>query len=308
MTTGRLLVSLPDEATRDSLGDLGELADTLVWDLRGPAPADTIDVVVPPYLGAPSLLEHLAGVRTRLVQGLSLGYDGVAEALPPGHRYANAVGVYEGTTAELAVALILASERGIADFVRASDEGRWEQSWRPSLQGRRVLLVGYGGVGRAIEERLIPFDLELVRVARHQREDERGVVYGEDRMAELLSHAEIVVVAVPLNEGTTRLVDAAFLAAMPDGALLVNVARGRVADTDALVAEAVRGRLRLALDVVDPEPLPHGHPLFGRSNVLLTPHVGGATTGAPARLARLLRAQVERLARGEEPDGIVVSS
>lgn len=308
MTTSRLLVSAPDEATRAVLGDLSDVADVVVWDLRGPAPADAIDVVIPPYLGASGLLANLAGVRTRLVQGLSLGYDGVAESLPPGYLYANAVGVYEATTAELALALILASERGLADFVRASDAGRWSPAWRPSLAGRRVLLVGYGGVGRAIEARLLPFEVEVVRVAHHERQDERGTIHGDGALPGLLGDADVVVVAVPLSPATTHLVDASFLASLHDDALLVNVARGRVADTGALVEEACSGRLRLALDVVDPEPLPEGHPLFGRPNVLLTPHVGGATTGAPARVARLVRDQIHRLARGEAPTGVVVTT
>lgn len=306
MTSARLVVSVPDEAFRDALGDLGELAEVIVWDMRGPAPREVIDVAIPPYLGATSALASLDGVRTRLVQGLTLGYDGVADALPPGHAYANAVGVFEPSTAELAVALILASQRGLADFVRAGDDGRWAPQWRDALADHRVLLVGHGGVGRAIEARLRPFEVDLVRVARHRREDAHGVIHDVASLAELLPAADVVVIAVPLSASTERMVDARFLAAMRDGALLVNVARGRVADTDALVAEAASGRLRLALDVVDPEPLPAGHPLFGRPNVLLTPHVGGATTSSLPRLVRLVRDQVGRLARGEPPEHVVV--
>ncbi len=306
MTSPRLLVSVPDEAFRGVLGDLGDLAEVVVWDLQGPAPRESIDVVIPPYLGAAASLGRLAGVHTRLVQGLSLGYDGVADALPPGHVYANAVGVFEPSTAELAVTLVLASQRGLADFVRASDEGRWAPQWRDTLADRSVLLVGLGGVGRAIEARLRPFEVELVRVAQHRREDEHGVIHEVTSLEDLLPAADVVVVAVPLSDSTTGMVDARFLAAMHDGALLVNVARGRVADTDALVAEAVSGRLRLALDVVDPEPLPAGHPLYGRANVLLTPHVGGATTSSLPRLVRMVREQVARLARGEEPAHVVV--
>jgi phosphoglycerate dehydrogenase-like enzyme len=113
---------------------------------------------------------------------------------------------------------------------------------------------------------------------------------------------------VPLNASTTRLVDGAFLAALPDGALVVNVARGPVADTEAILAEATSGRLRFALDVTDPEPLPDGHPLFAMPNVLVSPHVGGATSAMMPRMARLLRDQIERMARGDEPRNVVLRS
>ncbi|RXZ40205.1 NAD(P)-dependent oxidoreductase, partial [Agromyces binzhouensis] len=175
-----------------------------------------------------------------------------------------------------------------------------------SLADRRVLLVGYGGVGRAIEDRLAGFEVELTRVASSARDDERGRVHGVDELPALLPHAEVVIVVVPLSDETTRLVDAAFLAALPDGALVVNVARGAVADTDAILAEATSGRLRFALDVTDPEPLPEGHPLFALPNVLVSPHVGGATTAMMPRMARLLRDQVERMLRGDEPRNVVL--
>jgi phosphoglycerate dehydrogenase-like enzyme len=234
-----------------------------------------------------------------------LGYDGVEEILPPGQVYANAASVHETSTAELTLALILASQRGIPDFVRSAERGSWERSWRPSLADRTVLLVGYGGVGRAIEERLAPFETTIVRVARTSRHDDRGEVHAMDELRELLPVADVVVVAVPLTEATTHLVDGRFLARMQDGSLLVNIARGRVADTGAILAEATTGRLRFALDVTEPEPLPDGHPLFALANVLISPHVGGATSAALPRLTRLLVRQIERMQRGEEPLNVV---
>ncbi|MGI9824590.1 2-hydroxyacid dehydrogenase [Agromyces sp. Marseille-Q5079] len=306
--TDRLLVSLPGATLRDAVGELPEGVDVVLWDLTGPAPADHLDLVVPPYMGASAKLGALAGVTTRLVQSQSIGYDDVAAALPPGHVYANAASVHETSTAELTLALVLAAQRGIPDFVRAASEGRWAPARHASLADRRVLLVGYGGVGQAIEERLLPFEVEVTRVASRARDDERGRIHGIDELPDLLPDADIVIVGVPLTDDTTELVDDAFLSALPDGALVVNIARGRVADTDAILDHASRGRLRFALDVTEPEPLPDGHPLFALPNVLVSPHVGGASTAMMPRMARLVRDQVERMLRGDEPRNVVLRS
>ena len=304
--TDRLLVSLPGATLRDAIGPLPDDVDVVLWNLEGPAPAPHLDLVVPPYMGASAKLGALAGVTTRLVQSQSIGYDDVAAALPPGHVYANAASVHETSTAELTLALVLAAQRGIPDFVRAAGEGRWAPARHESLADRRVLLVGYGGVGKAIEDRLLPFEVEVTRVASRARDDERGRIHGIDELPDLLPSAEIVIVGVPLTEATTGLVDDAFLSALPDGALVVNIARGKVADTDAILDHATRGRLRFALDVTDPEPLPDGHPLFALPNVLVSPHVGGASTAMMPRMARLVRDQVERMLRGDEPRNVVL--
>jgi phosphoglycerate dehydrogenase-like enzyme len=303
--TGHLIVSVPSAPVREALGEVPGGVEIVDWDLVGPPPRDTIDVVVPPYLGGQKL-EALAGVTTRLVQSQLIGYDGVADSLPPGHVFANATTVHETSTAELTVTLILAAQRGIPDFVRAASAGRWAPAVHLSLADRTVLLIGYGGVGQAIEARLLPFETIVVRVARSARADERGPIHAIDELPDLLPQADIVVVAVPLGESTAGLVDDAFLSRMRDGALLVNIARGGVADTDALLAHATSGRLRLALDVTDPEPLPDGHPLFALPNVLISPHVGGASTAMMPRMARLLHRQIDRLLRGEEPENVVI--
>lgn len=308
MTQAELLVSVPGPTLRDALGTPPEGAEVVVWDLEAPAPADHIDLVVPPYMGAAARLGALEGVSTRLVQSQSIGFDDVPAALPAGHVFANAASVHETSTAELTLALVLASQRGIPDFVRAASEGRWAPARHESLADRRVLLIGYGGVGRAIEARLAPFEVEITRVASRARSDEQGFVRGIDELPTLLPNADIVIVGVPLTESTTGLVGESFLAALPDGALVVNIARGKVADTDAILAEAERGRLRFALDVTDPEPLPAAHPLFALPNVLVSPHVGGASTAMIPRMARLLREQIERMLRGDEPLNVVFRS
>ena len=308
MSDPRLLVSVPDRALRDALEALADDVEVLVWDLDAPAPRGAVDIVVPPYMGGPAPLARLAGVGVRLIQSQSVGYDGVAAVLPAGMVFANAASVHEASTAELALALILASQRGVPDFVRAADEGHWASEFRPSLADRTVLLVGYGGVGRAIEARLVPFEVTLVRVARTARVEATGAVHAFGELADLVPLADVVVVAVPLDESTTGLIDDTFLSRVRDGALVVNVARGRVARTDALVRHAGSGRIRLALDVVDPEPLPDHHPLFAMPNVLISPHVGGATSAMLPRMARLIEDQIGRMRRGEEPRNVVLRS
>ncbi|MFI5035131.1 MAG: 2-hydroxyacid dehydrogenase [Acidimicrobiales bacterium] len=301
-----LVVSVPDRALREALGVPPVGVDLLEWDMKRKAPRTRIDLVVPPYGGQLTALGRLADVATRLVQSQQLGYDGVVAVLPPGVVYANAASVHEASTSELAVALILASLRGLPEFVRAAAAGRWSYQVRPSLADRRVLLVGYGGVGRAIEARLAPFETTVTRVARRARHDERGEVFDHAELPRLLGESDVVVVAVPLDDSTRHMVDDSFLSRMRDGALLVNVARGPVADTEALVTHARRGRLRLALDVTEPEPLPAGHPLWTLPNVLISPHVGGATTAMQPRMARLVNEQIARLRAGAEPLNVVL--
>ena len=300
-----LRVALPDRNMLDALEPIAGV-DLVLWDLTGPPPSGRFDLLVPPYMGKPAALAALDGVEVGLVQSQSIGYDGVAAVLPGGCLFANAAGVHETSTAELALGMMIASQRGMPDFVRNQASGAWDNSQRPSLADRRVLLVGYGGVGKAIEARLLPFEAHVTRMASRERDDERGRIHGIDALYEQLPLHEIVVVSVPLSEHTHQLVDQKFLAAMPDGALLVNVARGPVADTDALLAETSSGRLRAALDVTDPEPLPAGHPLWTTPGVLITPHVGGASSAMFPRMVRLVRQQISLLLAGEEPVNVVL--
>ena len=280
----------------------------IVWEMRDASPHDRIDIVVPPYLDGLKPLARLAGLHTRLVQSQSIGYDGVAGALPPGHVFANAASVHEASTAELALALTLAAQRGLPEFVRAQDRGAWEPRFTESLADRRVLLLGYGGVGKAVAARLAPFEVVLTVVASREREEGGAHVHTIDELPALLPRADIVVLTLPDTDATRGIVDDAFLSGLPDGALVVNVGRGPLIDTDALVDHARRGRIRAALDVTDPEPLPEGHPLWSLPDVLIAPHVGGASSAMRPRIARLVRLQIERMLRGDEPVNVVVRS
>lgn len=308
MMSSAYVVSVPDERLRTALGEIDPRVEVIVWDMKQDAPRDRIDIVVPSYLDGTRLFSRLRGVKTWLVQSQSIGYDGVQEALPEGHVYANAASVHETSTAELTLALILASQRGVDDFVRAASAGHWAPRWHESLADRNVLLVGYGGVGAAIEARLVPFEVRIVRVASHERVDERGRIYGPSSLEDLLADADIVVVVVPLTEDTEHLIDDRFLSRMRDGSLLVNVSRGRVADAQAILRHARTGRLRFALDVTDPEPLPDSHELFTLTNVLISPHIGGATSAMLPRMARLLRTQIDLMLAGDAPVNVVLHS
>jgi phosphoglycerate dehydrogenase-like enzyme len=281
---------------------LGEPPAGLRYEVVRPEPGEElpdsaadVEFYVPAYqLGAlsPDLFAQLP--RLRVVQTLTAGVDHVRGALPSGVVLCNGRGIHDTSTAELALTLTLASLRGIPEFVRAQDAGEWRPDRRESLADKRVLIVGYGQIGAAIEARVLPFEAEVVRVARRSR----AGVHGIDELPSLLPDADVVVLIVPGTPETRHLVDAEFLARMKEGALLVNVSRGSVVDHDALLAALQAGHVRAALDVTDPEPLPAGHPLWQAPHLLVSPHVGGASSAMWPRAYRVVREQLERYARG----------
>ncbi|MFI1926764.1 MULTISPECIES: 2-hydroxyacid dehydrogenase [unclassified Streptomyces] len=286
------------------------------WNGEEDFPADPADCVfyVVPYMKPAGLGQRPLPEMTSLevVQTLSAGIDHVVPALAslrPGVRLCNARGVHEASTAELTLTLVLASLRGIPDFVRAQDRGEWLSGFRPALADKNVLIVGYGSIGSAIEDRLVPFEVARVaRVARSWRTTARGPVHPIAELPALLPEADVVILCTPLNDSTLGLVDAEFLARMKDGALLVNVARGQVVDTKALLTEVESGRLTAALDVTDPEPLPPGHPLWSAPGVLVSPHVGGPTSAFLPRAVRLLVDQLGRFVNREPLRNVILTT
>ncbi|WP_433858405.1 2-hydroxyacid dehydrogenase [Streptomyces kronopolitis] len=250
--------------------------------------------------------------RVRVVQTLTAGVEHMLPGLsrmPVGARLCNARGLHDASTAELALTLTLAALRGVPDFVRGQDAGEWRPDLRPALADKSVLIVGYGSIGSAIEDRLTPFECaRVVRIARTARDTVRGPVHPLSDLSALLPGADVVVLATPLTEATRGLVGRDFLARMKDGALLVNIARGGIVDTAALLAELQSGRLRAALDVTDPEPLPAGHPLWHAPGVLITPHVGGPSSAFLPRAKRLLRDQLTLFAAGEPLRNVVATA
>lgn len=306
-----LVVTVPTDRLAESLGTLPDGVELHIWDLRSPAPAGRIDIVVPPYMDGSGVLSALDGIEVALVQSQSIGYDGVTEALPPGIPFANAASVHEASTAELAVGMMIAAQRQLPRFARAQERGEWAPVFAESLADRRVLLVGFGGVGTAIARRLAPFEVELTAVARTARTERvDGVgevnVHGMDELDELLPDAEIVVLSLPSTDETHHIFDAARIARLASGALLVNVGRGPLIDTRALLAALDAGAIRAASDVFEEEPLPAGHPLWSAPNLLITPHSGGASTAMNPRIARLIRRQIDRMLAGEPPVNIVL--
>lgn len=301
---GEPVVLLPwpeyEQVLRDSVAGLSVAVYAEGEDPPGQDVLDRVVFYVPPYLSGATALRIMPVMpRLEVVQTLTAGVDSVWAYLPPGVDLHNAAGVHDASTAELAVALTLARLRNLDGFARAQAEGRWAPDSYDALADKSVLILGYGRIGQAIEARLAGFEVEVVRVARTGREDDGVRVHGVEELRGLLPTADVVVVIVPLTDQTVCLVDAAFLAAMKDGALLVNVARGAVVVTEDLLVELESGRLRAALDVTDPEPLPPDHPLWTAPGVLISPHVGGNTTAFLPRAHRLIASQLRRWRAGE---------
>jgi len=242
----------------------------------------------------------------RAIQLGSAGYEHVLEHLPAGINVCNAGGVHDTAVAEIAVGMAIAQSRHLDRFARAQAEGRWAPEAGPGIADKRVLIVGYGRIGAAIEARLLPFEVsQIVRQANRPR-TEPVLVHGAAELPALLPEADLLFVITPHTPQTEGMLGTAELALLPDNALVVNVGRGKVIDTDALLAEVASGRLRCALDVVDPEPLPADHPLWRQPGALIVPHVGGASDAFEPRMNALIARQLAHLAAGEPFENIVV--
>lgn len=275
-----------------------------VW-IDGPLPPEAADAEfwVPPYSGGiQAMTDTLPRLpRLQVLQVLTAGVESVRPLVPEGVTLCNGRGIHDASTAELVVALALAAQRALPEFVLSQDAGEWTPRQTTGLADARVLIVGYGSIGQALERRLEGFEVEITRVARRERDG----VSGMPDLPSLLPEADIVVLLVPSTPQTHHLVDAAFLARMRDGALLVNVSRGAVVDQEALLAELGTGRLRAALDVTDPEPLPPGDPLWTAPGLVLTPHVGGGTAAMRPRARALVEAQLRRWVAGEPLENVI---
>jgi phosphoglycerate dehydrogenase-like enzyme len=251
----------------------------------------------------PGLFDELPGLR--VVQSLSAGVDWLLPRVPAGIIVCRAVGVHDGPVSEWVVAAILAMQRRLPAFIEFQRRAEWNRSGaQPAtiddLDGHTVLVVGHGSIGRALAARLAPFGARVFGVARHARDDAQPV----SALPDLLPQADEVVDLLPLTPETQKFVDSAFLARMKPGALFVNAGRGKTADTEALVEALRSDRIRAALDVTDPEPLPSDHPLWHMPNVLITPHVAGSVARWEARGFRFAGEQIRRYAAGQPLLGV----
>ena len=296
------LVWLPFDPAE--LGDPPAAFDYEVVDpsVSVPDSVDRVEIYVPPYSFDPAGAEVMGQMTSlRYVQALFAGVDSLRAAVPDGVTLCSGRGIHDTSTAELVLTLVLASLRGVPGFVRDQDRHAWSPGWHDSLADKQVLIVGYGAIGAAIEARLLPFECEVTRVARSAREG----VHAIEELPDLLVDADVVILVLPLTDETRGLIDAAHLACLKDGALLVNVARGAVVETDALADALLSGRIRAAIDVVDPEPLPADSRLWDCPGLLISPHVGGSSSAMWPRAHRLVREQLQRIAAGEEPVNVM---
>ena len=298
------VVCVPDPGAVDLLGEVPDEVRVIVWDGRGEPPklVEETEFWVPKVEDEGDLPTIFAAMpQLKVMQLTSAGVENLAGRIPDSVSLCTARGVHGPSVAELVVLFILAAQRRLPHFLRAQSEGHWDLVQGDDLQDKRVLIVGAGDLGDQTVKRLKGFDAVPVLVGRTARDG----VHALSELPELLPTADVVVLTLPLTDETTGMVDAEFLARLPDGALLINVARGAIVDTDALLAELDSGRLRAALDVTDPEPLPDGHPLFSAPNTIITPHAAGHVKQAGPRPFALVRDQLRRYLAGEPLKNVI---
>jgi phosphoglycerate dehydrogenase-like enzyme len=308
-----ITVSVPEQAIADALGPVGDDARVVVWDpTQGEAPEGERDRItiacIPHYSGGRTVYGRLAQCpQLKVIQIPSAGFEHALPFVPAGVSLANARGVHDSRVAEMTLALALVSRRLLPQFLDAQARQTWEPKFdMRSLADSRALVVGYGSIGAAIAVRLRASEVHVEGVARSARTAPDGtVVHAVADLPTLLPDFDIVIVVTPHSDETDKLVDAAFLAAMQDGALLINVGRGKVVETDALLAELRTERLFAALDVTDPEPLPDGHPLWSAPQCIIVPHVAGTEVLTNRRYTDLVKKQIDARRCGDDPVNFV---
>ena len=273
-------------------------------------PAETSDLsevtfYVPTYMGGRPALELTKKMpNLKILQVPNAGYDDAMEFLRPGITLCNGRGIHDDSTAELAVGLTIASLRGFATFVRDQDKGEWVNKNYDSINDRKIGIVGFGSIGSTIARMLSGFSVEIVAFTQSGRDNTIAITDLDKHLPSL----DVVILILPLTKESKHLFDARRLALMKDGALLVNVARGPIVDTDALIKELNSGRITAGLDVTDPEPLPKGHPLWSAKGVLISPHVGGNSSAFEKRARRLIESQLNLLAQGKPLNNVIVAA
>jgi phosphoglycerate dehydrogenase-like enzyme len=263
-----------------------------------PAAADleSIEFYGPRYMGGPQAIAMVPQMKSlKVIQSPNAGVDDVLKIRPEGVTLCNAAGVHDASTAELAVGLAIASRRGFAPFAIQQQAQHWQHERMPSLSDSKIAIIGFGNIGKTIMKMLSGFEVTVTPFSKSGRDGSLTF----DHFDRLLPTFDVVILIVPLTDQTRHLMNAERLAAMKDGAALINVARGAVVDTEALIRELNSGRITAGLDVTDPEPLPDGHPLWSARNVIITPHVGGDSEAFTPRGRKLVEEQLARFAAGE---------
>jgi len=274
------------------------------------APVDTlsnsdsaeITIYIPTYMGGKKSLDPISDLTNlKTVQLLTAGYEDVIPFMRNQLMLCNARGVHDFSTSELAISLMLAHFKNHREFANSQNQGSWNHKTIGSLYGKEIAIIGAGSVAQRLKSMLAPFECTVTMFGQSARDGVEAI----STVQATVGKFDCVVLLVPLTSSTHNLVDAAFLKAMKDGALLVNVARGPVVKTDALCAELASKRLFAALDVTDPEPLTNGHPLWSYENCTVIPHVGGDSTAFEPQARAFLSEQFQRIAQGNQPINII---
>ena len=263
-----------------------------------------ITFYVPTYMGGRPALELTKKMpNLKILQMPNAGYDDAMEYVRDGMTLCNGKSIHDDSTAELAVGLTIASLRGFPDFVRNQDKSEWVHVKNKSINDRKIGIIGFGSIGTTIAKMLSGFTVEIIPFTQSGRDNTIAITDLDKHLPTL----DVVILILPLTKESKHLFDAKRLSLMKDGALLVNVARGPIVETDALVKALNSGRITAALDVTDPEPLPKDHPLWRAKGVLISPHVGGNTTAFESRARRLIESQLNLLAQGKALKNIIVA-
>ena len=299
------------------------MSDHVIWtqwdDLNVPAkfkrlspintPIETSDLseitfYVPTYMGGRAALELTKKMKNlKVLQMPNAGYDDAIEYVREGITLCNGKSIHDDSTAELAVGLTIASLRGFPDFVRNQDKSAWVHVKNQSINDKKIGIIGFGSIGSTIAKMLSGFSVEIIPFTQSGRDNTIAI----SNLDKHLPTLDVVILILPLTAESKHLFNAKRLSLMKDGSLLVNVARGPIVDTDALVKELNSGRITAALDVTDPEPLPSDHPLWKAKGVLISPHVGGNTSAFEKRARRLIESQLQLLAEGKSLNNVIVA-
>lgn len=261
-----------------------------------------IDMYVPSYMGGAKALSYAAQMpNLSILQMLNAGYDDALAYVRPGITLCNARGVHDASTAELAVGLAIASRRGFLEFSNDQRQGNWNHRRFPALSDSKVGIIGFGSIGKEVARKLSGFDVTITAFTQSGRDNTTAI----SELDKHLPNLDIVILILPLSDSSRHMFNAERLSKMKNGALIINVARGPIIDTEALIKELATKRIFAALDVTDPEPLPERHPLWNAPNVIIVPHVGGNSAAFEPRGRSLIESQLRLISESKTLNHIV---